>query len=188
MNTTTQFQTRLEELRDARFVAARDFEDVTAAGDDSEAAWQKLQTLDAEITRTQASLAAAQRHEEAATDRKTRDAREKAEAKAKAAHEHAMQAALKFEEAMERAAVLHGEVLAAFEEAHRLQIGNTPAGSTLGAPAVIARIEGRFRQTVARQQRRGPNGKPMPGGPSIESLASFLGVKRSGGFLSRFGL
>lgn len=187
MTTTTQFQTRLEELRDARFVAARDFEDVTAAGDDSEAAWQKLQTLDAEIVRTEASLAAAQRHEEAATDRNARDARDKAEAKAKVAHEHAMQAALKFEEAMERAAVLHGEVLAAFEEAHRLQIGNTPAGSTLGAPAVIARIQERHRQTLERQKRRDPNGKPMSTESTIQSLAEFLGVKRSGP-LGWFGL
>ncbi len=88
---------------------------------------------------------------------------------------------------MDRAALLHAETLAAFEEAYRLQIGNTPAGSTLGAPAVIARIQERHRQTLERQKRRDPSGKPMSTDTTIQSLAEFLGVKRSGP-LGWFGL
>ena len=178
--TTTHFKARLAELRATRSELQRQFDDVTAAGDDDATIWQQIEHIETDIKRVEASLAAAERHELASTDQKTLEARERAQAKWKAAQDKAMQIALKYEAAMDRAALLHGETLAAFEEAHRLQIGTTPAGSTLGAPAVIARIQERHRQTLERQKRRDPNGKPMSTESTIQSLAEFLGLKRSG--------
>jgi len=170
-----RFRSRLAELEETRAVLQQQFDDITAdAGDDTET-WAQMQTIDAEIGRAQAAIAAAERN--AAADARNRDAATIAKRRrdTEKAYGEYVDLALSFAAAIESAAALWPRVEAAYRKFEALtpETEATVFGSTIRPPAVMTRVMERYRQTLAP-------GRSASTDVRIEPLERVLRRKQSG--------